>query len=63
MLLTKGNGLWQYLFCDFSMKKPERTDLAGDLAKNIEGLKKIFPDHDYSLLDERMVKVKNSTGI
>lgn len=57
LVLTKGTFYWQYLFC--SQEDYDATPFYKKryISEGIDMLKRVFPDHDYSLLDNRLKKL------
>ncbi|MER7012839.1 hypothetical protein ABT324_15590 [Saccharopolyspora sp. NPDC000359] len=53
LLLLKGAPNWQYLFADVDLCDDEFTTRVAQLDRTLEALPILFPDHDYSHLQQR----------
>ncbi|MFC4908373.1 hypothetical protein [Actinomadura gamaensis] len=53
LLLMKGAPGWQYLFTEVDLEDREFQTMVGQLDRTLEALPVLFPDHDYSRLQER----------
>ncbi|MEV0087678.1 hypothetical protein [Saccharopolyspora sp. NPDC050642] len=53
LLLMKGAPFWQYLFMEVDLRDREFQTMVSQLDRTLEALPVLFPDHDYSRLQER----------
>ncbi|MER6952123.1 hypothetical protein ABT294_49755 [Nonomuraea sp. NPDC000554] len=53
LLLMKGAPGWQYLFAEVDLGEGEFRSMVSQLDRTLEALPVLFPDHDYSRLQER----------
>lgn len=56
LTMTKGAFSWQHLFTDAPLDDSEFSRIPGRLTNMLDVLPRIFPDHDYEPLRERLVE-------
>lgn len=56
LLKTKGIGNWEYFYCDFDPSFTLDKEVPQKLRSDLEALKELFPETDYSDLEEKVRK-------
>lgn len=56
LLLTKGAFGWQYLFADVTFAETAFAAVGESLQQTLEVLPRLFPDHDYTPLTDRLAQ-------